>query len=233
VKLWSLPSEDWSCDNHHYCSSEHRNLKISCSEGRIDVPSDHKTRQNFIQYFQEKSILWSVKYDTFLIFCMLKLPCFYGRLWNYVQWLWQDLLWKPHTCLNFCIDINLTSSLIHECNDYLVIICSVLHVCTLQKGLRMLCFIFLWDLGTEIDVMELNDIRICAKFAQIEPELNKGGFVWMLGYIKRTWIFFAVRSVANTNSPPSKSSFKYRMALQVQKNEISKVVWFVNNLHAV
>jgi len=33
-------------------------------------------------------------------------------------------------------------------------------------------------MGTEYDVMELNDVRTCAEFTQIEPELlNERGFV--------------------------------------------------------
>ena len=114
------------------------------------------TRHDRILYSisKRKLLLWSAKCGTFLIFCML--PCLYSWLWNYVQWLWQDLLWKPQTHLNFCMDINLTSSLLHECNDYIVI-CSVL--CILQKGSHMLCFEILWELGTQYDVMELNDVR--------------------------------------------------------------------------
>ena len=163
MKLWSLPSEDQSHDKHRYCSSELGNLKISCCEGHIDAPSDHETWQGFIQYFQEKTILWSAKYGTFLILCMLRRPCFYSRLWNYVRWLWQDLLWKPQTHLNFFVDVNLTSNLLREHNDYIVI-CSVL--CTLHKGSHMLCFVILWEMGTEYDVMELNDVRTCAELNQ-------------------------------------------------------------------
>jgi len=180
---------------------------------KVVLMHSQTTRHDRILYSisKRKLLLWSAKYGTFLMFCMLRLPCFYSRLWNYVRWLWQDLLWKPQTHLNFCIDINLTSGLLQEQWLYSHLQC-IMYV---TKGITHALFCL--SVRTRHRIW-CNGTKWCenrAEFTQIEPEvLNERGFVWMLGYLQHTWIFFAVRSAANTNSPPSKSSFKYRMALQ-------------------
>jgi len=52
IKLCSFVSKDEICDKHFCPSNECGNL--SCTEGLIGTPSDHKIQENFIQYGPDK-----------------------------------------------------------------------------------------------------------------------------------------------------------------------------------
>jgi hypothetical protein len=67
VTLCFSPSTHKSRDNHHYPSSELRN--INCFGSHIDACLDHKMQGNFIQYFPGKNfILRSAKYSIYFLY---------------------------------------------------------------------------------------------------------------------------------------------------------------------